>query len=133
MAKIFPAGTRTVRNLEPRFTYFLVVKTATRILTDLPLKEYFIYKYKVPVSERRGKNEITTHFSGENIESIIAINDTEYSTGKFSHPRYTNQNETPLSFPYKDLLVYDQENIGKVEIKRRIPSVGGSAPLNLAE
>jgi hypothetical protein len=101
MAKIFPAGTRTVRNLEPRFTYFLVVKTATRILTDLPLKEYFIYKYKVPVSERRGKNEITTHFSGENIESIIAINDTEYSTGKFSHPRYTNQTKHLYHFHIK--------------------------------
>ena len=133
MAKIFPAGTRTVRNLEPRFYYFLVVKPATRLLSNLPLKEYFIYKYKVPISARRGESEIRSHFSGENIEKILALNETEYSTGKFNHPKYTNQDEVPISFPYKDLLIYEQNNIGKVEIKNKIPSVGGKAPLNLAE
>ena len=133
MSDIFPAGTRTIRNLEPRYSYFLVVKPATRLLSDLPLSEYFIFKYKVSVSEKRGISDIKGHFPGESIDTIKALNDTEYSTGKFEHPRYKNQVQIPLSFPYKSLMVYEQVNIGKIQIQGFIPSIGGSAPLNLAE
>lgn len=133
MAKIFPAGLRTVRNLEPLFSYFLVTKKATRILSDLPLREYFVYKYKVPVSEKRGKSDISSHFSTETLDSIMPLNDTDYSVGLFQHPKYTNQDEVPLSFPYRDLPIYEQKEIGKIEIINRIPSLGGVPPLKLAK
>lgn len=133
MAKIFPAGLRTVRNLEPLFSYFLVVKKATRILSPLPLREYFIYKYIVPVSEKRGKSDITNHFSTESLDLIVPLNDTDYSIGKFQHPKYTNQDETPLSFPYKDLPIYTQKEIGKIEIIDRMPALGSVPPLKLPE
>lgn len=131
MALIFPADTNKLRNLEERFSYFVVIKSATRLLTNLPLKEYFIYKYIVPVTEKRGKNEILQHFEGDFIDKIYPINDTEYSTGKFSHPRYTTRSDVNLSIPYKEIPIYTQTNICKVEIKGSMPSMGSNPPSNI--
>ena len=49
MAYKFPAGTKSIRNLTPKFNYFLVVKEDS-IADDIPQKEYFVYRFKVALS-----------------------------------------------------------------------------------
>ena len=123
MSLIFPAGIEKVRNLTERFRYFMVVKPATRLLSNLPLIEYFIYKFIVPVSEDRGISDITKHYINEEITEIKALNDIEYNTGNFSHPRYTNQDESALKIPFISLHTYTQKDISNIEIKGSIPKI----------
>jgi len=62
MAKfLYPAGTNTLRNLEPRFYYFLVVKPDS-LVDDIPQKEYFVYRFKNSVTSKNGINSLKRYF-----------------------------------------------------------------------
>lgn len=127
MAKNFPAGTTTIRNLTPRFSYFLVVKPDS-LVDDIPQKEYFVYRFKVPVSGKDGVKNLKKYFSGVTLEVCRALDDVEYSTGTFSHPEYLNQNKKPLTFQLKEIPIYFQSTIGIIDLEKD-PYQYGSKPI----
>ena len=115
MAEIYPAGTTTIRNLQETFIYFLVVKPDS-LADDIPQKEYFCYRFAVPVTSKAGIKALKTYFSGITLDECRALEDTEYSSGTFSHPMYTNSRNLPLQFPLKDIPIYIQQNIRTIDL-----------------
>ena len=104
---LYPAGTTTLRNLTPKYNYFLVVKPSS-ITTDIPEIEYFVYHFIVSVSASDGINSLTNYFSGINLITCEALSDIQYATGNFQHPHYLNQKNTPLTFKMKEIPIYFQ-------------------------
>jgi len=113
----YPAGTTTIRNLEEKFLYFLLIKNEDLSL-DLPQKEYFVYRFIVPVSSKRGKKELMEYFNYSVIESCRAISDIEYASGTFEHPEYKKSDNTPLTFPLKEIPIYIQTKINRIDIEK---------------
>jgi hypothetical protein len=127
MPKFFPAGTTTIRNLTPRFSYFLVVKPDA-LVDDIPQKEYFVYRFKVPVSDKDGIKNLKNYFSDVTLETCKALGDVEYSTGTFSHPAYLNQNRKALTFQLKEIPIYFQSTVGVIDLEKD-PYQYGSKPI----
>jgi hypothetical protein len=127
MAEIFPAGTRTLRNLTPKFNYFLVVKP-DGLADDIPQKEYFVYRFKVAVSPKDGISSLTKYFTGVTLIECRNLSDTEYATGDFSHPDYLNQNKKPLTFKLRDIPIYFQSNVRVINLEKD-PYQYGSKPI----
>ena len=123
-ANLYPSGTTTIRNLTPRYTYFLVVRNTPKSLTDLPLIDYFIYQYIVSVSADRGISDLTT--SGT--ISVVALSDLVYSSGSFIHPKYTNQTDSSLQIPYIEILIRQQTTIGVVDTTGSPPTTSTVIP-----
>ena len=117
MAEIYPAGTTTIRNLQETFIYFLVVKPDS-LADDIPQKEYFCYRFIVPVTSKAGIKALKTYFSGITLDECRALEDTEYSSGTFSHPMYTNSRNLALQFPLKDIPIYIQQNIRTIDLEK---------------
>jgi hypothetical protein len=127
MAEIYPAGTTTIRNLTPRYKYFLVVKPDT-LVDDIPQKEYFGYRYKVTVSSDAGIKSLSDYFVGENLIECRELSDIEYATGNFQHPDYNNSNMKPLTFKLRDIPIYLQSQIGVIDLNKD-PYQYGSKPI----
>ena len=123
MSTKFPAGTTTIRNLTPKYSYFLVVKPDP-LQDDIPQKEYFVYRYKVPVSEKDGIKYLQNYFIGVTLEQCNQLTDVEYATGKFQHPFYLSQNRKPLTFRLKEIPIYLQEKIGEIDLQKDIFQYG---------
>lgn len=127
MAEIYPAGTTTIRNLTPRYKYFLVVKPDA-LVDDIPQKEYFVYRYKVTVSAAAGIKSLSDYFTGVNLIECKELSDVEYATGNFQHPDYTNSNLSPLTFKLRDIPIYLQSQIGIIDLNKD-PYQYGSKPV----
>jgi hypothetical protein len=127
MAEVYPAGTTTIRNLTPRYYYFLVVKPDS-LVDDIPQKEYFVYRYKVSVSSSDGIASLKNYFTGEDLIECRSLSDVEYATGIFQHPDYTNSNMSPLTFKLRDIPIYLQSTIGTIDLNKD-PYQYGSKPI----
>jgi hypothetical protein len=123
MAEIFPAGTTTLRNLTPKFNYFLVVKPDS-LADDIPQKEYFVYRFKVAVSPKDGIKSLKNYFSGVTLIECRNLSDNEYATGNFSHPDYINQNKQPLTFRLSDIPIYLQSNVRVIDLNKDLYQYG---------
>jgi hypothetical protein len=127
MAEIFPAGTTTIRNLAPRFNYFLVVKPDS-LADDIPQKEYFVYRFKVSVTPKEGIKSLKKYFAGVTLIECRSLTDEEYATGNFKHPDYINQNKSPLIFRLRDIPIYFQSQIRIIDLQKD-PYQYGSKPI----
>ena len=126
MADTFPAGTESIRNLTPKFNYFLVVKEDS-IADDIPQKEYFVYRFKVALSAKDGISELKKYFEFIlNSEVFICneLSDIEYATGIFSHPYYKNGKKEPLSFRLKEIPIYMQSEIRAIDFNKDLYQYG---------
>lgn len=129
MADTFPAGTESIRNLTPKFSYFLVVK-GDSIADDIPQKEYFVYRFKVALSAKEGIKELRNYCKSTLNSQVFTCNelsDIEYATGFFYHPDYKNGKKGPLSFRLKDIPIYMQEVIRIIDFNKD-PYQYGSEP-----
>lgn len=120
---LYPAGTNTLRNLEPRFYYFLVVKPDS-LVDDIPQKEYFVYRFKNSVTSKNGITSLKKYFSPVDLIECRQLNDTEYATGVFDHPEYINQNREPLQFNLRDLPIYKQAKVGTIDLNKDLYTYG---------
>lgn len=130
MAEIYPAGTESIRNLTPTFSYFLVVK-GEALSFGIPQKEYFVYRYKVPVSKKDGVSQLLSYFNslGDNtVSECREVTDLEYATGTFTHPEYLNTNRQPLKFKMRDIPIYLQSQIRVIDLEKD-PYQYGSKPI----
>ena len=130
MADTFPAGTEFIRNLTPKFNYFLVVKEDS-IADDIPQKEYFVYRFKVAISARDGISDLKKYFKSIlNSEVFVCkeLNDIEYATEIFYHPYYKNGKKEPLSFRLKEIPIYMQSEIRVIDFNKD-PYQYGSKPI----
>jgi hypothetical protein len=130
MAKNFPAGTNSIRNLAPKFSYFLVVKSDS-IADDIPQKEYFVYRFKVAVTSGDGIKSLKKYFKDNGNPTIYQcseLNDLEYATGTFNHPDYLNGNKKPLSFKLREIPIYLQSQIRIINLEKD-PYQYGSDPI----
>lgn len=130
MAENFPAGTQSIRNLKPTFHYFLVVKSDS-LVDDIPQKEYFVYRFKVPVNKKDGILQLKRYF--ENTGSPIIyecreLGDIEYATGDFFHPDYKNGNKQSLRFKIREIPIYFQREIRVIDLEND-PYQYGSKPI----
>ena len=120
MADTFPAGTESIRNLTPKFSYFLVVK-GDSIADDIPQKEYFVYRFKVALSAKAGISELMKYFKftlNSQVFTCNELNDIEYATGIFYHPYYKNGKKEPLSFKLKEIPIYIQSKIKVINFNK---------------
>ena len=130
MSEIYPAGTESIRNLTPTFIYFLVVK-GDPLSVGIPQKEYFVYRYKVPVSKSDGIAQLRSYFSSLGDSTIIEcreIEDIEYANGLFTHPEYSGINRQPLKFKMRDIPIYLQSQIRVIDLEKD-PYQYGSKPI----
>ena len=130
MADTFPAGTESIRNLTPKFNYFLVVKEDS-IADDIPQKEYFVYRFKVALSASDGISELKKYFKFILNSQVFVCNelsDVEYATGIFYHPYYKNSKKEPLSFRLKEIPIYMQSEIRVIDFNKD-PYQYGSKPI----
>jgi hypothetical protein len=127
MAEIFPAGTTTIRNLAPKFNYFLVVKP-DGLVDDIPQKEYFVYRFKVAVTPKDGIKSLKDYFKGVTLIECRNLSDIEYATGNFSHPDYINQNKSPLTFKLREIPIYFQSSVRVIDLEKD-PYQYGSKPI----
>ena len=127
MAEVYPAGTTTIRNLTPRYNYFLVVKPDS-LVDDIPQKEYFVYRFKVSVSSGDGIRYLKDYFVGVSLIECRSLSDVEYATGNFQHPDYTNSNMSPLTFKMRDIPIYLQSSVGIIDLNKD-PYQYGSKPI----
>ena len=126
MATNYPAETRSIRNLKDTFIYFLVVKDDS-IADDIPQKEYFIYRFIVPITAKDGINQLNTFFKTQrkgSISSCTAVSDNEYATGNFLHPTYKNNNRLPLKIKMRDLPIYIQKQIRVIDLNKDLYHYG---------
>lgn len=129
MAEIFPAGTTTLRNLTPRYNYFLVVKPDS-LVDDIPQKEYFVYRFKVSVSSKDGVKSLKDYFTGVDLIECRSLSDTEYATGIFYHPDYINQKKGKLSFKMREIPIYFQSSIRTIDLNKDVYQYGSKPIIN---
>jgi len=130
MAEIYPAGTQSIRNLTPTFNYFLVVK-GDSLADDIPQKEYFVYRFIVPVNKKDGTSQLRKYFKfveSAKIYECREISDIEYATGDFYHPDYKNSNRQPLRFKLREIPIYLQSQIRVIDLEKD-PYQYGSKPI----
>lgn len=130
MADIFPAGTESIRNLTPKFNYFLVVK-GDSIADDIPQKEYFVYRFKVALSAKDGISELKKYFKfilNSQVFTCRELSDIEYATGDFYHPDYKNHKKEPIAFKLREIPIYMQSVIRVIDFNKD-PYQYGSKPI----
>ncbi len=130
MAEIYPAGTESIRNLTPTFNYFLVVK-GDSLVDDIPQKEYFVYRFKVPVNKNDGISQLRNYFKSIDLSVVYEcreLSDIEYTTGNFFHPDYTNSTKQPLRFKMREIPIYLQSQIRVIDLEKD-PYQYGSKPI----
>jgi hypothetical protein len=130
MAEIYPAGTESIRNLTPTFNYFLVVK-GDSLVDDIPQKEYFVYRFKVPVNKNDGISQLRNYFKSIDLSVVYEcreLSDIEYATGNFFHPDYTNSTKQPLRFKMREIPIYLQSQIRVIDLEKD-PYQYGSKPI----
>ena len=130
MAEISPAGTESIRNLTPTFNYFLVVK-GDSIADDIPQKEYFVYRFKVPVNKKDGIAQLKKYFkfvTASLVYECRELSDLEYATGDFYHPDYTNSSKQQLRFKMREIPIYIQSQIRVIDLEKD-PYQYGSKPI----
>lgn len=105
----YPANTSIIKNLTPRYNYFLIIKK-NNLINNIFLVEYFVYKFNISISKEKGIKNIKKQFLETDIIECHPLSDTEYETGLFIHPYYKNQNKEPLKFKLKEipLIVYQK-------------------------
>lgn len=126
MADIFPAGTESIRNLTPKFNYFLVVKEDS-VADDIPQKGYFVYRFKVALSAKDGISELMKYFKftlNSQVFTCRELSDIEYAIGDFYHPDYKNGKKEPLSFKLKEILIYMQSEIRVIDFNKDLYQYG---------
>jgi len=134
MRKNYPAETQSIRNLKDTFSYFLVVKE-TPSHSDIPHKEYFVYRFIVPVSDTDGINQLIKYFKNNNLGEVLlcrSVSDNEYATGDFSHPTYKNSNRSPLKIKMRDIPIYMQKKIRVIDLNKDLYQYG-SKPIFLSK
>jgi hypothetical protein len=130
MAEIYPAGTQSIRNLTPTFNYFLVVKSDS-LADNIPQKEYFVYRFKVPVNKNDGILQLKNYFKKLGNPTIYLckeLSDLEYATGDFYHPDYLNSNKKPLRIKLREIPIYYQTKIRNIDLEKD-PYTYGSKPI----
>ena len=130
MAEIYPAGTESIRNLAPTFNYFLVVK-GDSLVDDIPQKEYFVYRFKVPVNKKDGVSQLKKYFKFVDTSIVYEcreLTDLEYATGDFYHPDYKNSVKQPLKFKMREIPIYIQSVIRVIDLEKD-PYQYGSKPI----
>jgi hypothetical protein len=130
MAEIYPAGTESIRNLTPTFNYFLVVK-GDSLVDDIPQKEYFVYRFKVPVNKKDGISQLKKYFKFVDTSIVYEcreLTDLEYATGDFYHPDYKNSVKQPLKFKMREIPIYIQSVIRVIDLEKD-PYQYGSKPI----
>ena len=130
MAEIYPAGTESIRNLTPTFNYFLVVK-GDSLVDDIPQKEYFVYRFKVPVNKKDGISQLKKYFKFVDTSIVYEcreLTDLEYATGDFYHPDYKNSVKQPLKFKMRESPIYIQSVIRVIDLEKD-PYQYGSKPI----
>ena len=130
MAEIYPAGTESIRNLTPTFNYFLVVK-GDSLVDDIPQKEYFVYRFKVPVNKKDGVSQLKKYFKFVDTSIVYEcreLTDLEYATGDFYHPDYKNSIKQPLKFKMREIPIYIQSEIRVINLEKD-PYQYGSKPI----
>jgi hypothetical protein len=130
MAEIYPAGTESIRNLTPTFNYFLVVK-GDSLVDDIPQKEYFVYRFKVPVNKKDGVSQLKKYFKFVDTSIVYEcreLTDLEYATGDFYHPDYKNSVKQPLKFKMREIPIYIQSVIRVIDLEKD-PYQYGSKPI----
>ena len=114
---ILPAGTRTVRSREETFSYFLITKPEA-LVSDIRTKEYFVYRFIVPVSSKDGIKQIKSYFSETTLDKWQALTDVEYATGTYQSEKYQNSKLSPLAFKIKEIPIYFQKNIRVIDLAK---------------
>lgn len=130
MPKLYPAGTESIRNLSPTFNYFLVVK-GDSLVDDIPQKEYFVYRFKVPVNKKDGISQLKKYFKfveSSKVYECRELSDLEYATGDFYHPDYKNSNKQDLRFKMREIPIYIQSQIRVIDLEKD-PYQYGSKPI----
>jgi hypothetical protein len=130
MAEIYPAGTESIRNLTPTFNYFLVVK-GDSLVDDIPQKEYFVYRFKVPVNKKDGVSQLKKYFKFVDTSIVYEcreLTDLEYATGDFYHPDYKNSVKQPLKFKMREIPIYIQSVVRVIDLEKD-PYQYGSKPI----
>lgn len=130
MAEIYPAGTESIRNLTPTFNYFLVVK-GDSLVDDIPQKEYFVYRFKVPINKKDGISQLNNYFKSTDPSIVYEcreLSDIEYATGNFFHPDYKNSMKQPLRFKMREIPIYLQSQIRVIDLEKD-PYQYGSKPI----
>jgi hypothetical protein len=130
MAELYPAGTESIRNLNPTFNYFLVVKSDS-LADDIPQKEYFVYRFIVPVNKNDGISQLKRYFKFVETSTVYEcreLTDLEYATGDFYHPDYKNSNKQPLRFKMREIPIYLQSKIRVIDLEKD-PYQYGSKPI----
>jgi hypothetical protein len=133
MAEIYPGGTTTIRNLEQRFKYFLVIKKSDTPNRGVKQKEYFVYKFKVSVVAKAGINFLKNHFSSSSLVECRELSDLAYSTEDFEHPDYISQNKAPLRFKMYEIPIYFQTRIHVIDLEKDLYTIGSKPPINIAD
>jgi len=111
----YPAGTTKIKNLTKRYNYFLVIKYNNHDNLQI---EYFVYRFKVPVSIKEGVDLLKKYFKETNLIECRALEDDEYATGFFKHPRYLNQGKESLIFKLREIPIYFQSEIRIIDLKK---------------
>ena len=91
------------RNNIPKYQYFFVSSNNKRTLSKLPLPEFKVYKFENPVSEQRGRTQLTNEY----VTGVVALTDDQYIKEYFTHPSYRNQKNEHIKFPYTEIPVID--------------------------
>lgn len=120
---VLPAGTTTVRNSEPTFSYFLIVKPEA-LVSDIRTKEYFVYRFIVPVSSKDGIKQFKEYFKGITLNRCEALTDVEYATGTYKSEKYQDSNMNPLEFKLKEIPIYFQGKIRVIDLAKDLYSYG---------
>ena len=129
MAEIYPAGTESIRNLTPTFNYFVV--KGDSLVDDIPQKEYFVYRFKVPVNKKDGVSQLKKYFKFVDTSIVYEcreLTDLEYATGDFYHPDYKNSVKQPLKFKMSEIPIYIQSEIRVIDLEKD-PYQYGSKPI----
>ena len=130
MAEIYPAGTESIRNLTPTFNYFLVIK-GDSLVDDIPQKEYFVYRFKVPVNKKDGISQLNNYFKSTDPSIVYEcreLSDIEYATGNFFHTDYKNSMKQTLRFKMIEITIYLQSQIRVIDLEKD-PYQYGSKPI----
>ena len=130
MAEIYPAATESIRNLTRTFNYFIVVK-GDSVVDDIPQKEYFVYRFKVPINKKDGISQLNNYFKSTDPSIVYEcreLSDIEYATGNFFHPDYKNSMKQPLRFKMREIPIYLQSQIRVIDLEKD-PYQYGSKPI----
>ena len=98
----------------------LIFEKIIVILLHLPPTVKYLKRTK------NGIKDLKKAFSPTILSKCIALTDIQYATGNFEHPDYTNQNRTPLTVKLKEIPIYLQTDIRKIDINKDVYQMGST-------